>query len=278
MLKFTGVLLLTFGLATASFANSGGHSFLDKGVSNETPEDLKDIGIDEHLGEQFDLSLTFKNEDGQEVPLQTYFKKGKPVLITLIYFNCPSLCNFHLNGLTEVFKQVDGWTIGDQFDVISISIDPKEGSELAKNKKESYIESYGKKEAASGWHFLTGSQENITKIAQQVGFKYKWVESTGEFAHTAVAYIITPEGKISRYLYGIGFSPKVLRLSMIEASNGTIGTIVDKFVLYCFQYDPNKKNYAFYAYNAMRAGAGVSAIILLSFLGVFWLRNRRKES
>jgi protein SCO1 len=274
--KFSLILLTTLLLSSQVRA---GHSFLEKGTSNEAREDLKDIGIEEKLGQSIDLNMKFRNEEGEEVSLQSFFSKGKPVLLTLVYYNCPSLCNFHLNGLNDVFKKVDNWTIGKEFDVISISIDPKETPELAKNKKVNYIEAYGKQEAAKGWHFLTGSQENITKVADQVGFKYKWVEETGEFAHTAAAYVITPEGKISRYLYGIGFSPDVLRLSMVEASNGTIGTIVDKFVLYCFQYDPNKKTYAFYAYNVMRAGAGASALILSMFLGMFWLRNhRRKES
>ncbi|MCB0347924.1 MAG: SCO family protein [Bdellovibrionales bacterium] len=275
MLKY--FLSLGFIFLFAQSANAD-HSFLDQGVANETREELKDVGIEEKLGANLDLSLTFRNEEGVEVPLSSYFKKGKPVLLTLVYYNCPSLCNFHLNGLNDVFKQIDGWTIGDQYDVVSVSIDPSEGAEVAKKKKAAYVKAYGKLEADKGWHFLTGKQENITEIAKEVGFKYKFVEETGEFAHTAAAYVITPEGKISRYLYGIGFSPKVLRLSLIEASNGSIGTIVDKFILYCFQYDPNKKNYAFYAYNVMRAGAGVSAIILMSFLSFFWLRNRRKES
>lgn len=252
-------------------------SFLEKGSSNKTRQELKDVGIDEHLGDTLDLTTTFRNEKGEEVALSTYFDGKRPVLLTLIYYSCPSLCNFHLNGLTDVFKAMPKWAVGNEFDVVAISINPRETPEVAKAKKASYIKAYGKPEAAKGWHFLTGSQESITKIAEQIGFKYKWVEETQEYAHSAAAYVVSPSGMISRYLYGIGFAPKTLRLSLVEAADGKIGDVLDRFILYCFQYDADKKTYAFYAYNVMRAGAGISAILLFIFLGSFWMRQRKKD-
>ena len=240
-------------------------------------DELRDgVGIDEKLGDKIDLNLKFKNEQGEEVSLGSYFQSGKPVMLALVYFNCPSLCNFQLNGIVETLKKLE-WTTGNEFEFVIASIEPTETPDLAKSKKESYMTVYDRKEGAKGWHFLTGSQESITALADQVGFRYKWVESRNEYAHTAATYVLTPEGKISRYLYGIGFTPKTLRLSLVEASNNKIGNAVDRFLLYCFRYDPEKRGYAFYAFNIMRAGAAVSVVALLAFLVPFWIRQRKQR-
>tara|TARA_Y100000780_G_scaffold232544_1_gene265508 strand:- start:4155 stop:4982 length:828 start_codon:yes stop_codon:yes gene_type:complete len=243
---------------------------------NEMDELRDGVGIDEKLGDKIDLNLKFKNEQGEEVSLGSYFQSGKPVMLALVYFNCPSLCNFQLNGIVETLKKLE-WTTGNEFEFVIASIEPTETPDLAKSKKESYMTVYDRKEGAKGWHFLTGSQESITALADQVGFRYKWVESRNEYAHTAATYVLTPEGKISRYLYGIGFTPKTLRLSLVEASNNKIGNAVDRFLLYCFRYDPEKRGYAFYAFNIMRAGAAVSVVALLAFLVPFWIRQRKQR-
>lgn len=243
-------------------------------IQNETPAELKDVGIDEHLGEPVDLALTFRDESGKTVPLSSFTSGGKPVLLTLAYFNCPSLCNFHLNGLNDAFKGLKE-PLGREFEMVVVSIEPKETFELAAKKKESYIRAYGRPEGAAGWHFLTGDQANITKLAQQVGFKYRWDEKEKQYAHASAAYVLTPEGRISRYMYGIVFDPKVLRLSMIEASNGTIGTLVDKLTLFCFHYDPKASKYTVAAFNVMRAGGGLTVLILACFLLPFWFRSRK---
>lgn len=245
-------------------------------TENEMEKLREGIGIDEHLGESVDLNLEFNNEKGEAVPLSTYFQSGKPVLLAMIYFNCPSLCNFQLNGVTETLKDLE-WTTGEKFEFVVVSIEPKETPEMAIKKKQAYLDLYGREDGAKGWHFLTGKQENITKLAKQVGFKYKWVETRKEYAHTAASYVITPEGKISRYLYGIAFTPKTLRLSLVEASEGKIGTAMDKFLLYCFRYDPEKRGYAFYAFNIMRAGAGLAVVILAAFLVPYWIRQRKQQ-
>jgi protein SCO1/2 len=243
---------------------------------NEMEKLREGVGIVEHLGESIDLNLEFQNEKGETVPLSTYFQSGKPVLLAMIYFNCPSLCNFQLNGVTETLKQME-WTTGEKYEFVVVSIEPTETPKLAAEKKKAYLELYDRKQGADGWHFLTGKQEAITKLADQVGFKYKWVESRKEYAHTAASYVITPQGKISRYLYGISFTAKTLRLSLVEASNGKIGNAVDKFLLYCFRYDPEKRGYAFYAFNIMRAGAGMAVVILAAFLVPFWIRQRKQQ-
>lgn len=243
---------------------------------NEMEKLREGVGIIEHLGDQIDLNLEFQNEKGETVPLSTYFQSGKPVLLAMIYFNCPSLCNFQLNGVTETLKQME-WTTGEKYEFVVVSIEPTETPELAAEKKKAYLELYDRKNGADGWHFLTGKQEAITKLANQVGFMYKWVESRKEYAHTAASYVITPQGKISRYLYGISFTAKTLRLSLVEASSGKIGNAVDKFLLYCFRYDPEKRGYAFYAFNIMRAGAGMAVVILAAFLIPFWIRQRKQQ-
>lgn len=247
------------------------------GMANETPEPLKEVGITEHLGDQIDLDLQFKDETGALVPLRSFFKDHKPVLLSLAYYSCPSLCNFHLNGLRDVFKALKA-PLGHDFNAVVVSIDPRETPELAANKKTSYIESYGRPEGAEGWHFLVGEDANIKKLAEQVGFRYRWDEDEKQWAHAAAAYVITPDGKISRYLYGIEFSPQTLRLSMIEASNGRIGNIVDKLILFCFHFDPKASKYTIYAFNVMRVGGGMVALLIMGYLALFWVRSRRENS
>lgn len=268
------ILAATFGLMaapSASFANDGlkGH----EGMSNETPKELQDIGIDEHLGSSLDLGLTFRNENGEKIALSSLVNGSKPVLLTLAYYGCPSLCNYHLNGLNDTFKQMKA-TVGHEFEFVVVSIEPKEKPELAKQKRAAYVEAYGRPESLESWHFLTGDEASIRKLAEQVGFKYRWDENQKQWAHAAAAYVLTPEGRISRYFYGIVFDPKVVRLSLIEASNGAIGTIVDKLTLFCFHFNPKENKYTVAAFNIMRAGGGLMVLIIAAFLAPFWIRSR----
>lgn len=246
-----------------------------EGFANETPKQLEGVGIEEHLGATIDLDLTFKNEQGELVPLRSYFKDHKPVLLSLAYYTCPSLCNFHLNGLLDVFKKLNA-PLGHEFNAVVVSIDARETPDVARKKKENYIKSYGRPEGADGWHFLVGEETKIRELAKQVGFNYHWDEEQKQWAHAAAAYVITPEGKISRYLYGIDFDPQTLRLSMVEASSGRVGTLVDKLILYCFHFDPKASKYTLYAFNVMRAGGMAIIVILTAFLVPFWVRNRRE--
>lgn len=273
------ILMVLFALSVSASAHEGQNNAPWRTTpksSNEVPAALEDVGITEHLGEKIDLALTFKNEAGETVSLGKYFTGHKPVLLSLVYFGCPGLCNFHLNGVTEALKGLD-WSLGKEFDMVVISIDPSEDSVMAAGKKQSHVTELGRPNAATGWHFLTGTQENIQKIAAQVGFKYHWDKLSKQWAHTSAMYALSGDGKISRYLYGIQFEPKTVRLSLVEASEGKTGTVMDHLILYCFQYDPNKKTYAFYAYNIVKAGGGILGLLIIAFLIPTWLRERRKS-
>jgi len=273
-------ILITLILAgsASSFAQGNGNGPLHAniGLKNQKPAYMDKIGIDEHLGDTVDLSLPFVDDHGKQVLLGDYFGK-KPVFLMLIYYNCPTLCSSHLNALMDTFKELE-YKIGNEFDFVAISIDPEESSQLAKMKKAAYLESYGKPETKDGWHFLTGNQKSITKIASQVGFKYAWDYKMEQWAHSAAAYVLTPEGKISFYHYGLMVNAKTLKLSLVEASNNKIGTVMERLVLFCLQYDPDKKTYAFYAYNIMRVGAFFTVLILGFFLFRFWRKQESGES
>ncbi|MES2963409.1 MAG: SCO family protein [Bdellovibrionota bacterium] len=248
-----------------------------EGFANAVPKPLEGIGIDEHLGEKIDLDLTFKDENGQSVPLRSFVKDGKPVLLSLAYYACPSLCNFHMNGLLDAFKKMPQ-PLGQEFNAVVVSIEPKETPQLARDKKATYMKSYGRPEGEKGWHFLTGDAASIAKLAKQVGFNYRWDEGEQQYAHASAATVVAPDGKISRYLYGIVFDPKTIRLSMIEASDGKVGTVVDKLILYCFHFDSKASKYSLAAFNVMRAGGVAIVVILAIFLAPFWFRSRKGES
>lgn len=246
------------------------------GISNETPKELEGVGIDQLLGAPLDLSLKFKDENNKEVTLGSFYSDHKPVLISLVYYACPGLCNFHLNGLTEALKQVD-WSPKDKFEILAISFDPKENAELAINKKANYMKIYDRPQAEEGWHFLTADQETITKITSSVGFRYKWNEKENEWSHASAAIITTPQGVISRYLGGIQFDPKDIKLALNEASGGKIGTLIDKVILFCFHYDPQANKYALYAFNLVRLGGAIIVLVMFLWLLPFWIRTKKTE-
>ncbi len=239
------------------------------------PDELKGIGITEHLGDQVPLSdYTFKNEVGKDVKLADYFHAGRPVLLTLVYYECPNLCNFLLNGLVKSLKNLD-WTPGQNFEIVTLSINPNEKPELAEKKKTAYLESYGRKEAGAGWHFLTGDEVQIRKLADQVGFGYRYEPQDRQYAHSAAIFALTPDGKISRYLYGIEFKNTDLRLTLLEASNGKIGTIIDRILLFCYRYDPQTRKYSIYLTKIMQAACGLTLVIFGGYLALFWRRQRK---
>lgn len=246
-------------------------------MKNVSPVRPEDIEVVEHLNETIDLSLVFTNEEGKSVPLSTYFQKGKPVHLLLLYYNCPTLCSTYLNQLFESFNTFE-WTLGDKYEFVAVSIDPKETPKDAKNKKMAFLESYGRKDKSpeKGVHFLTGEEENIKKLASQVGFGYKKISLSEEWAHSSVSFILTPEGKISFYHYGLTLNPETYRLSLVEASQYKIGTIMDRVVLYCLRYDPNKKSYAAYAFNILRLVGTLFALVLGFFMLRFWIGQRKR--
>lgn len=241
--------------------------------ANETPKELVDIGITEQLGKSLDQTLQFVDETGKTVTLSDYFISGKPVVLSLVYFGCANLCNFHLNGMVDALKSTKELP-GKDFEFVTVSIDEKESVGLALEKKQAYLKSLGKPEAANGWHFLTGKKEVIASLTQIVGFKYRWDEESKQWAHASAAIIVNPDGKISRYLHGVYFEPRTLSLAITEASKFQISKIVDTFVLYCFKYDPKRSAYTMYASNLMKVGGLFVMGILFFILGKFWIRQR----
>ncbi|MFZ9594924.1 MAG: SCO family protein [Bdellovibrionia bacterium] len=243
--------------------------------ASSIPPELKEVGITERLGETVSISeLSFKDEAGKDVKLSQYFQQGHPVLLNLVYYECPNLCNFVLNGLVKSLKTLD-WTPGVNFEIVTVSIDPKEAPSLAEKKKAAYMKEYGRTEAAPGWHFLTGEEPNIKKLAEQVGFGYKYDTREKQYAHSAGIFALTPTGKISRILYGIEFKSTELKLALLEASNGQVGTVIDRFLLFCYRYDPNSRKYSLYLTQVMQAACAVTVIIFGAYLTLFWRRQRK---
>jgi protein SCO1/2 len=271
------VLILSFSLTVLWSARQAGAYNTEEDrplLAHETPKELEDVGITEKLGDQLDPTLTFVSDKGESVRLGQYFDGKRPVLLTMVYYTCPSLCNYHLNGLLEVFKKME-WVAGKEFQVVAISMNHREGPDVAAKKKANYLSEYGHPEMDEGWHFLTGTEENVKKVADQLGFGFRWNESTQQYAHAAAAFISTPGGQLSRYLYGIEFPPQTLKLALLEASNGKIGSVVDQLILFCFQFDPGKNKYTIYAYNLMRMGAALVVIVLGIILIPMWVREKK---
>jgi protein SCO1/2 len=224
------------------------------------PELLKQVGIDQKLNQSIPLNLTFRDENGQTVELAQFFGQ-KPVILTLVYYNCPMLCTQVLNGVESGLKELPT-DIGKQFEVVTVSIDPAESHVLAKVKQEMYVGMYGRPGAAQGWHFLTGDEPQIKQLADAVGFRYAYDPDTKQFAHASAIIVLTPEGKISRYFYGIQYPSRDLRLGLVEASEGKIGTPVDQVLLFCYHYDPATGKYGLLISHVIQAGGALTVLIL----------------
>jgi len=244
--------------------------------AGQMPELLQEVGLDQKLNTQVPLGLKFKDEDGRVVTLGDYFGK-RPVILTLNYFACPMLCTEVLNGLVSALG-VMNFSVGKEFDVVTVSFDPREKPSLAKMKKTAFVDFYGRPGAEDGWHFLTGDPEPIRRLTQAVGFRYAWDESAGQFAHATGLVVLTPEGRIARYLFGTDYAPKDLRLSLVDASAGTIGSLSDNLLLLCYRYDPRTGRYSSLALGSVRAGAALSLVALVSFIAVMLRRERRAQN
>ncbi|HVG39821.1 MAG TPA: SCO family protein [Pyrinomonadaceae bacterium] len=239
-------------------------------TSNGMPPALKETKIEQKLGDQIPLDLTFRDEAGASVQLKQYFNQ-RPVIVTLVYYDCPMLCNQVLNALTGALKAVP-FAVGKDFDIVTVSFDPKETPELAARKKQVYLEDLKQPGAGAGWHFLTGDAAAIEKITDAVGFRYAYDEATKQFAHASGIMVATPEGKLSHYFYGIEYAPKEVRLSLVEASQNQIGSPVDQLLLYCYHYDPATGKYGPVVMNIVRV-CGVLTIIGIGLM-LLLLRKR----
>jgi protein SCO1/2 len=239
------------------------------------PGILNKIAIDQRIGHQVPADIPFVDDHGRPVVIGDYFGK-RPVVLALVYYECPMLCTQVLNGLVSAVGVLN-FSVGREFDVVAVSFNPKEGSGLASQKKAAYVERYGRPESAAGFHFLTGTQESIDRLTDAVGFRYAYDEKIGQFAHGAAIEVLTPKGTIAKYFYGIEYSPRDLRLGLIEASDERIGTVIDDVLLFCYHYDPATGSYGATVLTIVRAGAIATVLAFAIFLTVSLRREHALE-
>lgn len=241
-----------------------------------TPSDvIREVGFDQNLNAQLPLDAKFRDEAGNTVELRQYFGK-RPVVLALVYYDCPMLCTLILNGLTSSLKVVN-LDAGTDFDVVAVSFDPRETAELALAKKAEYVKEYGRSGSERGWHFLTGDAEPIRRLTQAVGFKYFWDEESKQFAHASGVMVATPGGKLSKYFYGIEYAPRDVKLGLVEASEGRVGSPVDRMLLYCYHYDPVTGRYSLAVMNLIRL-LGVGTVAAIALFIVMMLRRERRAA
>ena len=241
-------------------------------LKKEFPSEQQ-IDVVENLGAFIPLETNFIDESGNEVKLSTFFNKEIPTVLTLNYFECPMLCTLVLNGLAESLKNLT-LNAGDEFQVITIDINPNEKTLFANQKKKNYIKGFGLENIKDDWHFLTGTEENIKKVADSIGYIYYYDAQRDEYMHPAAITLLSSEGKISRYLYGIEYPVKDLKLGILEASEGKIGSTIDKIILYCYHYDPYKNTYTIFATNIMRLGGIFTILFLCIMLVSYWKKDK----
>ena len=244
--------------------------------ASATPTDeliANSAGVDEHLGDKINLTLKVQDHFGDRISMGKHFKDGKPAVFTLNYYSCASLCSVQLNAVLNGLKDMD-WVPGDQFKMLTLSIDPEETSSLAAQKRGAYLEELEKQNAS--WEFMVAKQSVITDIANQVGYRYTYDEQSKQFAHPAVIMILSPDGTISRYLYGVSYSARDLKFALIEASEGKIGTTVDKVILSCFSYDNSTGRYTASAFGLMRLAGVVTMFFLGAMVTALWRREWRQ--
>lgn len=237
------------------------------------PRILQNVGFDQRLNADVPLDLEFVDENGRTVTLGDCAHE-KPVVLVLAYYRCPMLCTLVLNGLTQALLDVS-FSAGREFEVVAVSFDSRETAELAAEKKKTYVDRYGRAGAADGWHFLTGTQESIDRLTRAVGFRYTYDSGKDQFAHASGLVLLTPEGRISHYLYGIKFAARDLRLGLVEASQDKIGSPVDQVLLFCFHYDPAEGKYGAAVMTFVRIGGVVTVILLVGMVTWFMRRERR---
>jgi protein SCO1/2 len=277
LLTLAGILTLAPGSARASFFNGQLEDRRAAGGSADgTPKEYQNVGIDEHRGAQLPLDATFTDENGKAVTLRDYFSDGKPVILQLGYFGCPMLCDQVSKGTLDSVKGID-LKIGSDFKILHISFDPKETWHDGNLKKQGFLKLYGQPGAAAGWHFLVGDPNNIRAVSEAVGFRYNWIDSAQQYSHAAAIMLLTADGHVSRYLYGVQFPEKTLRLSLVEASQNKIGSAMDQILLFCFHYDQHAGKYTLAAMNLMRLGGAVTVLVLICTLVPLYRRESRRS-
>lgn len=244
--------------------------------ADRAPDVLEGVNVAEKPGDAVPLDLTVRDEDGRQRPLRDFLLPGRPAVLNLGYYGCPMLCGLVLNGLTKAVAAM-GWTPGEQFTILSLSIDPQETPRLARDKKRNYINSLGKAQATAGWHFLTADEAVSRAVADAVGFGYRYDALKNQYVHPAVLVILTPDGRVSRYLYGIEYPERTLRLSLVEAAEGKVGSTVDRVLLTCFEFDPELGSYRVAAMGLMRLAGALTVVTVATVIGAALLRERRRR-
>ena len=267
---------LAMSAGSAAYAQNPGGLVEPGDPTAAKPGILSKIAIDQRIGHQVPSDIPFVDETGRQVTIGDYFGK-RPVILALVYYECPMLCTQVLNGLVSALGVLN-FEAGREFDVVAVSFNPKEGPGLASQKKAAYIERYGRPPAAGGWHFLTGSQESITRLTEAVGFKYDYDPKIGQFAHGAAIEVLTPKGTIAKYFYGIEYSPRDLRLGVIEAADEHLGTVIDDVLLFCYHYDPSTGKYGADILALVRAGAVATVLAFAVFLTVSLRRDHAHQT
>lgn len=268
------VALVLLGVCAASVSWSQAAPKLQPGdaTPNQKPSILDQVGLDQRLNAQIPLDLAFVDENGQAVQLQQYFG-SKPVILMMVYYQCPMLCTQVLNGFTGAMMAIRRFNIGREFNVITVSIDPRDTAQDAAAKKKSYLQRYRRPEAAQGWHFLTGKKDQIDALAQAVGFRYAWDPEVKQYAHVSGIMLLTPQGRVAQYYYGIEYAPRDIQLGLIEASKGKIGNVVDQVLLYCYHYDPRQGKYGAVIFNVLRLSALATVLVLGGFMLIMFRRD-----
>lgn len=245
--------------------------------TSDLPGVLRGVGVDEQLGSLLPAEASFLNSEGQEVTLGDYLNQDRPVLINFIYHNCPMLCSIALEALGQTLSDME-WTPGEEFDVISVSFGAGETPEMAARAKERMITKLGREEAADGWHFLVGDSTNIQLLTQSVGYSFKWVAQTQEYAHPAVLVFAGEDGTVTRYLHGLDLPADDVRKALVEASEGKVGSAVDQILMFCYQYDPDSNSYVIHATNLMKLGGMFTLMVIGIGLFVFWRKERDSQA
>jgi len=268
---YAALILVALALLTASASAQMNNGVMSP-PANTRPPRLENVGITQHLDAQVPPDLIFRDETGKTVNLGNYFGR-KPLILNLVYYNCTMLCGEALAGLSSAMRLIK-FDVGNQFDVVTVSFDPRETPEMAAAKKKDYVGRYGRANAAAGWHFLTGPPESINALTKAVGFQYQFDAKSNQYAHATAIMVLTPQGRISRYFYGVDFPPKDLRMGLVEASQGKIGNAVDAVLLYCYHYNPETGKYGAMVGNILRMAAAATILLLGGLLFILWRLDR----
>jgi protein SCO1/2 len=241
-------------------------------VSTDSVPQLRDVTFKQRLNEMLPLDAPFKDEHGQDVTLGRYFTGEKPVILAFVYYSCPMLCMQVMNGLSSALKTMP-FAAGEDYEVVLISFDARDTPATAAEKERAHLAYWSREQDAASWHLLTGDEVTIRRVTAAAGFTYQWDERTGQFAHVSGVLVTTPQGRLSRYFYGIEYSPKELRLALVESGDGKIGSAIDELLLYCFHYDPESGKYGLLVMNLIRLGG----VLTVAFIGGFIFLMRRRE-